>query len=143
MIAIPEGATRWRRRDKGSTSAPPPFPPTLDLDAAAAPYSEDEPNTASVRAPAERSNSMRFSVCIPDVDETVWRGVDESATVADDADAAEHVARELIMADPEAFRTFEGEGAVVLVRDRAFGGRTTPMRVSADMVPMISSRRIA
>jgi hypothetical protein len=85
---------------------------------------------------------MRWSVCIPDLDETVWREVDESATVTDDADAAEQCARDLVARDPAMFATFEGEGAVALVRDRAFGTRTSTLRIAAEMIPFFSSRRL-
>lgn len=79
--------------------------------------------------------AVRYAVCIPDFDETAWHEVESSD--ADDAGAK--WATELCSRDPECYSSFDGDGLVVLVRG---GGCTVPVRVSVEMVPSFTARRV-
>lgn len=84
---------------------------------------------------------MKFTVCIPDFDETAWHEVEDDQ-VLDAESAAEHHVREKCARDAENYASFEGDGLLVLVRPMGRGGTTVAVNVTAEMVPSITARRL-
>lgn len=78
---------------------------------------------------------MKFRVCRPDYDETDWHEVEAISAEY----AAETLAREVCSCDPENYSSFDGDGEILLVRGH---GQTVCVRVSVEMVPSFSSRRM-
>lgn len=90
--------------------------------------------------------TARFTVLYPERDDTAWHDVEGfgagdpiRAGDVDFENAAERHCADLCSRDPECYASFEGDGAIVMVRDRRFD-ELRAVRVTVESVPAWTAR---